>query len=148
MKFHWGTGIAIFLILFIGVLGWVLYQSRQVDNSLVSDKYYEEDLQYQKKYEKLENYMKLPEKVLFRYTAGDKNAVIEFPVEVNRSHSGTITLYRANEISEDKTVSFSMQNDSVYTLPLDGLSSGKWTVKIDWKWGETPLFLEQPIVIP
>ena len=63
MKFNWGTGIAIFLILFIGALIWVLYQSRQVDNSLVSDTYYQEDLMYQKKYEKLENYAKLTEKV-------------------------------------------------------------------------------------
>ncbi|MBK6364774.1 MAG: FixH family protein [Saprospiraceae bacterium] len=148
MKFNWGTGIAIFLILFIGALIWVLYQSRQVDNSLVSDTYYQEDLMYQKKYEKLENYAKLTEKVNIQFTAGDKNILIKFPVEEGRKHSGTITLYRANKISEDKMIPFSLLQDSIFSIPVEGLDSGKWSLKMDWKWGKTSLFSEQLIVIP
>lgn len=90
----------------------------------------------------------MTEKVNIQFTAGDKNILIKFPVEEGRKHSGTITLYRANKISEDKMIPFSLLQDSIFSIPVEGLDSGKWSLKMDWKWGETSLFSEQLIVIP
>jgi hypothetical protein len=44
MKFNWGTGIAIFYIIFVVSLVFQVFKSRQYDHSLVVDNYYEEDI--------------------------------------------------------------------------------------------------------
>ena len=147
MKFHWGTGIFIFLSLFIIMLGVVLYQSKQVDNTLVMDKYYEEDLKYQSKYEKIYNYSNLANKINFVYTPGGPDIRLIFPMDAAKKHTGTVSLYRANAGNEDKNFVVALQQDSVMVIPVAGLSKGKWTVKVDWAWGGKPLYTERDIVI-
>jgi hypothetical protein len=56
-------------------------------------------------------------------------------------------LYRANDGNEDKNLEIVLQQDSVMVIPVSGLSKGKWTVKVDWKWGDKPLYTESNIVI-
>lgn len=127
MKFHWGTGIFIFLTLFIIMLGVVLYKSRQVDNTLVMEKYYEEDLKYQSKYEKMYNYTNLLRKINFIYTPGGPDIKLVFPVDPAKKHAGTVSLYRANAGNEDKNFDITLQQDSVMVIPVAGLLKGKWT---------------------
>jgi hypothetical protein len=147
MKFHWGTGIFIFLSLFIIALGVVLYKSRQVDNSLVLDKYYEEDINYQSKYEKMNNYTKLVRKINFIYTPGDDRIDLIFPYDPQKKYDGKVTLYRANAGDQDKVFDVTVTQDSILSIPLKGLASGKWTIKADWAWGGTPMYTEHKVVI-
>lgn len=147
MKFHWGTGIFIFLAIFILALGFILYKSKQVDNSLVLDKYYEEDLKYQSKYEKINNYVELTRKINFTRLAGGDTLQLVFPYEEGRSHVGTISFYRANDSNQDKSMPVKIQQDSLMNIPLQPYATGKWTIKIDWMWGKTPLYTEYDIIL-
>ena len=54
MKISWGTGIAIFYSFFVIAMLVFVYAATKQDNSLVSDTYYEEDLSYQKKLDKMQ----------------------------------------------------------------------------------------------
>ena len=47
MKWNWGTGIAITLVLFIGLMSFMVFKSTQQRFDLVSENYYEEELNYQ-----------------------------------------------------------------------------------------------------
>ena len=147
MKFHWGTGIFIFLAIFIFALGFILYKSKQVDNTLVLDKYYEEDLKYQSKYEKINNYVDLTRKVNFKKLAGRDTLQLVFPYHAEKSHAGTVTFYRANDSSQDKSMPVQIQQDSVMNISLQTFAPGKWTIKIDWMWGKTPLYTEYDIIL-
>ncbi|MFZ1703366.1 MAG: FixH family protein [Saprospiraceae bacterium] len=147
MKFNWGTGIFIFLALFIATLAFILYKSKQVDNSLVIDKYYEEDLQYQKKFEKIDNYIHLKRRINVIYSPGDSLIQLVFPTYEKKPHEGTITCYRASASSQDKTFDFKLDKDSIVLIPVRHLASGKWMLKLDWKWGDVPYYNERPIII-
>lgn len=147
MKFHWGTAIFTFLGLFILTLAFVLYKSRQVDHSLVLDKYYEEDLAFQAKYEKMEHYKNLPEKVDFIKTSKGDSITIIFPTEEGKQHKGTITFYRPNASQKDQSFDIQTNQDGIMKIPLFDFTQGKWILKLDWTWGEVPLYTEELIII-
>ena len=48
--FHWGHGLIIFFILYIGYLVGTVIKSRSINHNLVVDDYYAHDLAYQKMY--------------------------------------------------------------------------------------------------
>jgi hypothetical protein len=54
MKISWGTGIAIFYSFFVIAMLVFVYAATNQDISLVSDTYYEEDLSYQVKLDKIQ----------------------------------------------------------------------------------------------
>ncbi len=45
-KFHWGHGIALALLLFIGAMGYTVYLTFQNDYVLETESYYEKELNY------------------------------------------------------------------------------------------------------
>ncbi|MBK8623571.1 MAG: FixH family protein [Saprospiraceae bacterium] len=148
MKFHWGTGIFIFLGLFILTLGFVLYKSRQVDNTLVMEKYYEEDLAYQSKFEKMDNYIKLSRKINFIQALQEGKIDLVFPYDAEKKHKGTVTLYRPNDKNLDKVMEIRLEKDSIMTVPTKDLESGQWRMKVDWTWGGVPMYTEHKFVNP
>jgi nitrogen fixation protein FixH len=148
MKFHWGTGIFIFLGLFILTLGFVLYKSKQVDNSLVMDKYYEEDLAYQSKFEKMNNYINLPRKINFIQAMQEGRIDLVFPYDENKKHKGTVTLYRSSDKSKDRVMDIRLEKDSIMTVATRDLETGQWILKVDWAWGGVPMYTEHKFVNP
>jgi len=148
MKFHWGTGIFIFLGLFILTLGFVLYKSKQVDNSLVMDKYYEEDLAYQSKFEKMNNYINLPRKINFIQAMQEGRIDLVFPYDENKKHKGKVTLYRSSDKSKDRVMDIRLEKDSIMTVATRDLETGQWILKVDWTWGGVPMYTEHKFVNP
>ena len=64
MKLHWGHGIAIFYSLFVAVLVFQVIRSTAYDNSLVSEAYYKDDINYQQHYDKLQKQLKVEDEEL------------------------------------------------------------------------------------
>ena len=56
MRINWGTGLFIFFTFFVLTLAFVLYKSRQIDNALVFDDYYAEDIKYQQHFDKMQHF--------------------------------------------------------------------------------------------
>jgi len=147
MKFHWGTAVFSFLGLFVLALIFILYKSRQVDHSLVLDKYYEEDLAFQSKYEKMDNYSNLSQKISIAKSPEGDTLFVRFPYEQEREHIGKLTFYRANANKEDESFDIKTDKNSLMKIPLHSFSSGKWTIKIVWQWGELPSSMDELVFI-
>ena len=110
MKFNWATGLTLFFILFIGTLVFVVYKSTQVHDSLVVENYYEEDINYQKHYDKRQNTADLSVKVLVDYNKSNQEILFTFPVDSLSSASGKILLY--NPYSEKSDVNYDIKTDA------------------------------------
>jgi hypothetical protein len=147
MKFNWGTGIFIFFVIFVGTLVFVLYQSRQVDNSLVIDNYYEEDLNYQAHYEKKQNTEDLPQKVSVEYDEAGKKLILGFPSDSISNITGNVILY--DPISKNADLKFPMDigNSDSFDFSIKDLRSGRWIIKIDWKLGKKLFYQEQEFIL-
>ena len=78
MKISWGTGIAIFYSFFVISMLVLVYATTKQDISLVSDTYYEEDLSYQKKMDKIQRTNQL--KHVFELSIEQNSTVISVTI--------------------------------------------------------------------
>ncbi|MBK9737262.1 MAG: FixH family protein [Saprospiraceae bacterium] len=147
MQFNWGTGLTIFFIIFVAALGFVLYQAKQQDNSLVMDNYYEEDLKYQQQFDKIKNTSELPEKVIIEYNKAGKMLVLSFPGDSTASISGSVILYNPAYQKSDVKYDFNIGKRSKYNISLDKISLGRWKIKIDWQQSDKKYYQEEEIIL-
>ncbi len=147
MKFNWATGLTIFFILFVGTLIFVLYQSRQVHDSLVVENYYDEDINYQQHYDKKQNTANLAIKVKTEYNKENKEVILTFPTDSISNTSGKIVLYNPYSEYSDVKYDFDLGKEARYIIPVDKVKSGRWKIKIDWKQGTKEYYHEEEVVL-
>ena len=134
-KFNWGHGIALFYIVFVGIVITALVASFDVDHSLVVDNYYAQDLAYQATYEKIENSLQ-SDNVSIKQ---DANQIL-LSFSGKEALSGTVQFYRASDKSMDFTHTIVSNNERI---PIKDLAAGKWRLKIDWKEGQKQFYKEK-----
>jgi len=146
MKLHWGNAIFLFFVAYIGFLGFTLYQSTQVDHSLVVEDYYAQDLAYQEKYEKLANYAESATPLTLAYDADQRRIDIVSPPG-DQSMEGTITFYHPSKSTEDIKMDFSVRGGDQASFSLAELSGGRWIAQIDYVGPEKKYYFEKDIFI-
>ncbi|RME05447.1 MAG: hypothetical protein D6816_08870 [Bacteroidetes bacterium] len=145
MKFTWGTGIAIFYIAFVIIMVGMVVYSKTFDNSLVVENYYDEDLRFQEKIDKLENSAKL-EKDLEIASTNNLDILLSFPENL-KNITGTVLLYRADDISKDVSFKISVNEKNQMLIPGNEYLGARWTVKVDWQGDGTPYYKEKDVLL-
>jgi len=140
-KFHWGHGITIFYIIFVGVVLTALISSFSVDRALVDDDYYAKDLAYQSQYEKKEN--SLQSQMLY-ISRDPKIQITTIGFRTEESVKGTVKWYRPSDQSADFTV---LIKNKVTTVSTDKLLKGKWILKIEWTIDGKTSYAEEQIFV-
>ncbi|MBL7966880.1 MAG: FixH family protein [Prolixibacteraceae bacterium] len=146
IKFNWGTGIVIAMIVMIsGMLVLVSIALRQ-DYDLVDDDYYQKSINYQQHIEKVKNNEALQQKIKFEQTGDTLN--LAFPrLASSGDYKGTIHFYSPVEENRDLTVELKPDTGFVQTILLNKLEAGRYQVKIDWNAGSTAYYHEQEITV-
>ena len=135
MKFNWGTGIVIAIVGFIGfIMYFVITMSTDhtYSHDLVTDKYYQAELNYQEEINAEKNAKQLKEKiVLERAKEGLK---INFPkyLLTPKNIKGKVFLYRPSNKQLDFEMPISISK-SYLLVPEQRLLDGRWNIKIHWK---------------
>ncbi len=131
MKFNWGTGILIFIILFfIAIFSFVYFASTQKVN-LVEDDYYPKELAYQNIIDKKNNTRSLPEKITFEHRGN--TLIISFPAIIeSKKPGGTILLYRPSDYALDIEHTIDTDEEGRQFISTEQLLPGKYIIKIDW----------------
>ncbi len=140
-NFHWGHGITIFYIFFVGVVITALIASFSVDHSLVVDDYYATDLAYQKRYDKTVNSIKSP--ILF-ITQDDSAQETAIGFKTAKLVSGKAQWYRPSDQSADFIVTL---EDTITKVSTESLLKGKWILKVEWTIDGTTSYAEEQIFI-
>jgi nitrogen fixation protein FixH len=146
MTFNWGHGIALFYGIFAFSLLTVVIKTTQYDHSLVTEKYYEKDLQYQEHYEKLANTQQLDQPLKVWKDKEAKALSIQFPDGFEHI-KGDVTFYRPVNQEEDFSLPFELSGNNLLEYDTKDLHPGLWTIKIDWQSGNTPYYQEVNISI-
>jgi hypothetical protein len=146
MKFNWGTGIVIAMIVMVsGMLVLVSIALRQ-DYDLVDDDYYQKSINYQQHIEKVKNNEALPQKIKFEQA--DDTLTLAFPrLASSVDYKGTIHFYSPVEENRDLTIELRPDTGFVQTILLNKLEAGRYQVKIDWNAGSTAYYHEQEITV-
>lgn len=142
MKWNWGTGLAIWLVLFIGfILYFVIRISteKKYDYDLVTEQYYQKELVFQQEFDAEENSKSLNGKI----TGKKSNAgwMLSFPETINYSEvTGKVLLYRPSNKNLDFELDLKLLNNT-FLIPDSRLIPGRWNTIVYWNYkGEDYLY--------
>ena len=147
MKFNWGTGIVVTIIAFIAFIMYFVI-TMSTDNTyshdLVTDKYYQEELNYQQEIDAVINANNLKEKVTIEKNS--KGLKINFPKYFNpKSIEGKVFLYRPSSKQLDFEIPISISK-SYLLVPEQRLVDGRWNMNIFWKHKNTNYLIKKELV--
>lgn len=135
MKFNWGTGIAIGIGIFmIFILQYVIRVQidSKYDNELVTEDYYQKEVNVDSDYNKQANARKLANPLQILETG--EGITIRFPSDFDfKQISGTIFLYRPSNQKLDFEIPISLSSSNLL-IPKQSLVDGRWNISIDWKY--------------
>jgi len=130
MKFNWGTGILIFLILFLLACAAFIIFAMNQDVNLVHKDYYEKGVDYTDKMNTDARSTQFSDKIQIDYN--EEYLLIDFEDSmVANIDSGKVLLYRPSNSNQD--VLFPMTfSDSVIKIPKENLITGRYILKLSW----------------
>ncbi len=148
IKFHWGTGIAIFLTIFcLSILG-VVYSAFQEPVFLVSHDYYAEETRYQERIEQQKNVATLSEQPALRYLAEEKLVLLTLPADTQVAE-GNVHFFRPSDSRMDFQQPLEGNEARAWQFNALRMQSGLWKVKITWiDPSQKSFYSEQTLVIP
>ena len=146
MKFNWGTGILIFLILFLVACGLFISFAMRQDVSLVHEDYYEKGADHSQ------------QMLVDARSAQYKNAietqikkgVLLIDIETSlatKMDSARFHLYRPSDSKYDILETFEASN-SPFIIPGYALITGRYILKVYWSWDGLKYEIDQSVFIP
>ncbi|WP_185874036.1 FixH family protein [Blattabacterium cuenoti] len=144
IKFNWGTGIILSLVIFINFIIYITFFFPHVGSQLVSDRYYEEEIKYQNIINEKKNVLKLPQKIkIFILSSGIK---IIFPQILDKMY-GFFTLLRFSSKDLDVIKPFKILKYSkkILFIPKKFLKKGNYKLIIRWNSNKKKYFFEKDL---
>lgn len=146
MKFNWGTGIVLALIVTISGMIFLVSIALRQDYDLVESDYYQKSVDYQKHIDEVKNTESLSQKISFDQTSDSLKLM--FPsVSAFQDYSGEVHFYSPVEEKRDETVKLKLNDKFSQAINLKSLKDGRYTVKISWTANKKSYYQEQEITI-
>ena len=147
MKWNWGTGIFIVIVLFLGACVVFIIYSQHQKWSLVEEDYYPRELRHEEKLVKMRNANALT--MQLQVKLDKSNLIVLFPADFRgRVLAGTIDIYRPSDEKLDVILPVAADTALIQLVPLSKLSKGRYVVKVDWTSEGKDYFKEQDVFIP
>ena len=130
MKFNWGTGIFIFLILFVvGAVGFVIF-TLQFDVNLVHKDYYEKGVDYSEQMRM--DTRSATFKDAIQVISDDKFLVMAIEESLSsKIDSGNVLLFRPSDSKRDINIPVE-KNSSNISFSKNDLIHGRYILKFSW----------------
>ena len=143
---NWGHGLAIALgcfMLFILFLIFVFPMGKQ-NADMISNNYYEEELQYQDIIDAKNNAAKLEKTPTYKVT--NEGMLISFPESIKvDDNTVNFVLFRTADSNLDVKKEVTLQHN-LFLIPKAVISSGSYTLKLKWKENKKPYQLDYDIL--
>lgn len=129
MKLHWGWGIGLLYSGFVAMIGVLVFSSMNQHIELVSENYYDEEIQFQQKIDRIKRTNALAEPL--RWTVEGTQLKIQFPANVGVP-AGKIHFYCPANSQHDRVMTLTPDQYQVEQVSLSSLPAGHYTFQIDW----------------
>ena len=148
MKFNFGHGILVVLLLFMAGMSALVYKCTKQSIDLVSNNYYEKELKYQNQIDKENQTLALSEDMQIGYDQKKQLVTFQYPGTFESTKiSGTITFYKPDNASLDFEKPINVNKDNFQHVTANSLASGWWNVKVDWNVNAISYFKETKILV-
>ena len=147
MKLNWGAGIVIAFIAFISfILYFVITMTtgKEYNHDLVSDQYYQQELEYQDNIDARVNAKKLKENITIEKIK--EGLKINFPSEfIPKKIKGKVSFYRPSNKQLDFEIPISISN-TYLLVPEKRLLDGRWDITVYWNYKDTPYLFKKSLL--
>lgn len=142
----WGYGIALtYIVFFIAVMATVFFSFTK-DVNLVTEDYYEQEIEYQNKINRLEETNKLNYKPSINVTK--KFILIGFPDSLEYSKlSGKINFYRPSDHKNDFSLDLDLTSEFRQEISTDKLNIGYWKINLEWIYDNKNYLIEKSFFV-
>nr|WP_319398365.1 FixH family protein [uncultured Carboxylicivirga sp.] len=146
MKFNWGHGLVVAILLGISGLLTLVYITTNERIDMVTDGYYPKELKYQDQIEKLKNYNALSEKIIMNQDGG---LSIVFPrlTEKPSQILGKIHIYRPSDQRLDVEREIKLDSAFIAKFNKEDFLNGKYEVIIEWQANNQLFLTKLPLYI-
>jgi hypothetical protein len=141
---NWGWKIAILYGGFVTMMITLVVLSSQQDIPLVTEDYYEKDLQYETQMHRIANSKTLKEDVNVKYDAAAQEIKVQFPKEI-KDIEGEILCFRPSQEGIDFTINIEDLEENSTAFGTSEMLSGKWKIKITWE-GDGEIYYKEAII--
>ena len=147
MRWNWGTGILIVIVLFVGAcVAFIIYAQRQ-KWSMVEEDYYPKELRHEEKLVKMRNANALTMQLAVKLDKS--NLVVQFPVDFRGKRlTGNIDVYRPSDEHMDVIMPVAVDTSLAQRIPMEKFTKGRYVVKVDWTSEGKDFYKELDIFIP
>ncbi len=146
-KFNWGHGIAVALALFIAFILFMIlvFPNGQNNSELVSQDYYQDELNYQQVIDAKNNADKLTEKL--QYLQTPEGIKIVFPaLGIPDEKKVEFELFRTDDSNLDVKKELTLNSENAILIPAKVISKGSYTLKIKWQQNKKPFQLDYDVL--
>lgn len=142
VRFNWGTGIALFIGIFLITIAFLVYKTTQQRVDMVGEDYYPKELLHESHLDKERNYNLLANKVEIKRE--ENRLLFLFPTYLaNNQVTGLITFYRPSDNSLDVSYSIALNESGSQEIETSELITGKYIIKLDFKVESKSYYYEQ-----
>lgn len=145
MKFNFGTGIAVFLVLFLtAVIGFVIFAHRQ-DVNLVHDNYYEKGADHTRQMQKNARSAAFSDQIDLS-DDGNFIRIVFQPGLASTIKSGEVTFFRPSDHMKDVSMPIELRGN-VFIGNKEKLVPGRYIVKVTWQAGDLDYEVDKPFIV-
>ncbi len=144
---NWGTKIFISFAVFAAIIISLVVVSVRQDFYLVSEDYYQKEIEYQSQITKIENFKKLEQPLAIKYLSEARRASIQFPIGGKDKPQGEIHFFRPSNGNLDFKVAVNPDGGGAQLLDLSEAIPGLWKVKVSWSADGKGYYDEQTLIL-
>jgi hypothetical protein len=141
MRINWGIKILALYLGFVGLILTLVSMAMRQNVDLVSKDYYEQELKFQQKINKINHSKSLKEPLSWELKQG--LLVLKFPEQFKgQTISGNIYFFRPSDAAMDKTITLPKDTSTVLTITTKQLNKGLYKMQINWQADTTEYYNE------
>lgn len=141
---NWGWKIAILYGSFVAMMITLVVLSSKQDIPLVTEDYYEKDLQYETQMHRIANSKALKTDVNVAYNQENQQIEVQFPKGIDNI-TGEILCFRPSQEGLDFTLNIEDLEENVTSFGTSEMLSGRWKIKITWE-GDGKIYYKEATV--
>jgi hypothetical protein len=146
IKWNWGTGILLSIIVFMAILTALVYIFMNQDVDLVTRDYYGKELSYQNQIDKINNTGEMGKEVEISFL--NNSVQLIFPDSVyDKKASGTVFFYRPSGSKNDFSLYMAVNDNNKQVINTAKLDKGLWKIKVEWRMEGKDFYSEKTIMI-
>jgi len=142
----WGWKITILYGSFVAMMVTLVIMSARQDIPMVTEDYYEKDLQYESHMVRVSNSANLEKDVAVVYNQKTQQITVTFPKDIT-DFKGEILCFRPSQEGLDFTLNLDKMEGNTLTFGTSEMLKGRWKVKIDWEGDGEIYYKEMAIFI-